>query len=146
MQEAESNQALAREQYGSRKKKTAIECALNKRLTFDILRQMKLSAGICSCDLKSCYDRIVHSFVSLEMQRSGSPAAAVESMFTTIHKLKHVVRTSFGDSEQSFGGGDWRELRQLRGVGQGNGEGTAIWAVISTVFLIYCETKVMSLR
>ena len=141
MQEAEKNKVLAREQYGSRKKKTAIECALNKRLTFDILRQIKVPAGICSCDLKSCYDRIVHSFASLAMQRAGAPVAAVESMFTTIQKLKHVVRTSFGDSEQSFGGEEWRELRQLQGVGQGNGAGPAIWAVISTVFFDLLRDK-----
>ena len=105
------------EQYGSRKKKTAIECALNKRLVFDILRQTKKTVGICSCDLKSCYDRIVHSFVSMVMQRVGSPTVAVESMFGTIQKLKHVVRTSHGNSEQSFLGEEWRELKQLQGLG-----------------------------
>ena len=67
MHEAKKIEVLARDQYGSRKTKTAIDCALNKRLTFDIIRQDKMPAGICSCDLKSCYDRIVHSFASLVM-------------------------------------------------------------------------------
>ena len=75
------------------------------------------------------------------MQRAEAPAAAVESMFTTIQKLKHIVRTSFGDSDQSFGGEEWRELRQLQGVGQGNGAGPAIWAVISTVFFDLLRDK-----
>ena len=75
------------------------------------------------------------------MQRIGAPVAAVESMFTTIQKLKHVVRTSFGDSDQSFGGEEWRELHQLQGVGQGNGAGPAIWAVISTVFFDLLRDK-----
>ena len=60
MMRAEEGGVLAKEQYGSRKQMTAIECALNKRLIFDILRQTKKPAGICSCDLKSFYDRIVH--------------------------------------------------------------------------------------
>ena len=47
----------------------------------------------------------------------GDPVIAVESMFGTIQKLKHFVRTSFGDSEQGFRGKKWRELRQLQGVG-----------------------------
>ena len=141
MQNAEACDLLALEQYGSRKKKTAIECALNKRLIFDILRQTKRPAGICSCDLKSCYDRIVHSFASLAMQRAGAPLSAVESMFSTIQKLKHVVRTSFGVSEQTFGGEDWRSLNPLQGVGQGNGAGPAIWAVISTVFFDLLREK-----
>ena len=129
------------EQYRNRKKKTAIECALNKRLIFDILRQTKRPAGICSCDLKSCYDRIVHSFVSMAMQRAGAPLSAVESMLSTIQKLKYVVRTSFGISEQTFGGEDWRSLNPLQGVGQGNGAGSAIWAVISTIFFDLLREK-----
>jgi len=114
---AESHKILALEQYGSRKNRTAIECELNKRLIFDILRQTKKPAGICSCDLKPCYDRIVHSFASMEMQRAGAPPAAIESMFATIQKLKHTVRTCHGDSTNSFGGEDWRHLDPLAGVG-----------------------------
>jgi hypothetical protein len=67
MYNAKEKGILAWKQYGSRKYRTAIECALNKVLMFDILRQTKLPGGICSCDLKSCYDRIVHSFASLAM-------------------------------------------------------------------------------
>ena len=68
------------------------------------------------------------------MRRAGAGESATVSMFETIQKLKHKVRTAFGDSEDSFGGEDWRELEALMGVGQGNGAGPAIWAVISTVF------------
>ena len=137
---------MAKEQYGSRKQMTAIECALNKRLIFDILRQTKKPAGICSCDLKSCYDRIVHSFASLAMQRAGAPKIAIDCMFETIQKLKHVVRTSFGESESSFGGEDWRILEQLQGIGQGNGAGPAIWAVISSVFFDMIRDKGLGLK
>ena len=71
------------------------------------------------------------------MQRAGSPAAARGSIFMTIQELKHVVRTSHWDFMTSFGGEDWRHLHPLRGIGQSNGTGSAIWAVISTVFLTY---------
>ena len=126
MKRAEQYGILAPEQYGSRKSRTAIECALNKRLMFDILRQTKRPGGICSCDLHSCYDRVVHSFASMAMQRAGAPPAAIKSMFSTIQKLKHVVRTCHGDSSHSFGGEDWRDIDPLHGVGQGNGAGPAI--------------------
>ena len=131
---AEKALILAKEQYGSRKKKSAITHALNKRLTFDILRQQRKGGGICSCDLKSCYDRIIHSFASLAMRRAGVAESATVCMFDTIQKLKHQVRTAFGDSEEFFGGEEWRELEALMGVGQGNGAGPAIWAVISSIF------------
>ena len=134
MSKVERALTLAKEQYGSRKRKSSISHALKKRLTFDILRQQKKGAGICSCDLKSWYDIIVHSFASLAMRRAGSEESATVCMFETIQKLKHKVRTAFGDSEDSFGGEDWRELEALMGVGQENGAGPAIWAVISTVF------------
>ena len=120
MQYGETHGVLAPEQYGSRKNRTAIECALNKRLLFDIMRQTKTAAGICSCDLKGCYDKILHNFASIAMQRCGAPRSAIRSMFTTIQKLKHIVRTAFGDSESSFGGEFLREIAQLHGVGQGN--------------------------
>ena len=141
MHHAEAHNILAPEQYGSRKNITAIVCALNKRLMFDILRQTKTPAGICSCDLHSCYDRVIHPFASVAMQRAGAPAAAIESMFGTIQRLKHVVRTCHGDSTSSFGGEDWREINPLHGVGQGNGAGPAIWAVISTVFFDLLRDK-----
>ena len=141
MQAAEDNGVIAREQYGSRKKMSALDCALNKCLMFDILRQLKRAGGICSCDLHSCYDRVVHSFASVAMQRAGAPLAAIESMFTTIQKLKHVVRTCHGDSVQSFGGESWREINPLQGVGQGNGAAPAIWAVISSVFFDLLRDK-----
>ena len=88
----------------------------------------------------------MHSFASLAMQRAGAPLSAVESMFSTIQKLKHVVRTPFGVSEQTFGGEDWRSLNPLQGVGKGNGAGPAIWAVISTVFWISFGKKDIYLK
>ena len=75
------------------------------------------------------------------MQRAGAPATAIESMFATIQQLKHIVRTCHGDSDRSFGGEDWRQIDPLHGVGQGNGAGPAIWAVISTVFFDLLRDK-----
>ena len=123
---AEQSRTIASQQYGSRKGMTAIECALNKRLLYDIARQTKRPLGVCSCDLKSCYDRILHNFAAVAMQRAGAPRPAIVSMLNTIGNLKHAVRTVYGDSEETFGGEDWRHLNPLHGVGQGNGAGPAI--------------------
>jgi hypothetical protein len=64
MYTAEQLQVVAKERYGSRKNKAAIEQCLNKRLTFDLTRQLKRPLAMCSNDAKSCYDRIVHSVAS----------------------------------------------------------------------------------
>ena len=93
---AETAKVLAKEQYGSRKH------ALNKRLVIDLARQKRVPTGICSCDLKSCYDRIGHAFASLAMRRGGAPIEPIISMFRTIQKLVHYVRTAFGYCTSQF--------------------------------------------
>ena len=132
-QTAEKHGCLAPEQYGSRKKHMAIEHALNKRLTFDILRQQRLPAVWCANDAKSCYDQIVHSVASLCMQRCGVQEAPALSMFKCIQQLRHHIRTAYGTSTRWFGGDDQTVIPH--GIGQGNGAGPAIWAVVSTPVL-----------
>jgi hypothetical protein len=133
MYTAERLQQVAKEQYGSRKDKAAIEQCLNKRLTFDLARQLKRPLAMCSNDARSCYDRIVHSVASLCMRRMGVEEPPIVCMFTTIQNLKHHIRTVYGDSELSLTGKLWAV--PIQGVGQGNGAGPQIWAVVSTPVL-----------
>ena len=133
MYHTEDMAMLAPEQFGSRKRLSAIEHCVNKRLTFDLWRQKKRPGALCANDAKSCYDRIVHSVASLCMQRVGLPIGPIICMFTTIQNLHHHIRTIYGDSEVSFGGDLWAV--PVQGVGQGNGAGPHIWAVVSTPVL-----------
>ena len=130
---AEDLEIIAREQYGSRKNFSAVDHSLNKTLTFDLIRQNKRPGALCANDAKSCYDRIVHSVASLAMQRMGVDRAPIVCMFTTIQKLEHYIRTIYGDSEYNFSGKLWTV--PIQGVGQGNGAGPQIWAVVSTPVL-----------
>ena len=50
----EANGLLAKEQYRSRKQKSAVQHAANKQLVLDILRQYIISAIYCMNDAKSC--------------------------------------------------------------------------------------------
>ena len=50
---AEKYNIIAEEQYGSRKKHDSITAALNKQLTFDILRLQKKAAILALIDAKS---------------------------------------------------------------------------------------------
>ena len=65
MAHAKRHGNLAMEQYGSRKNLSAILHAVNKVLSFDLIRQYKAPAALCSNDTKSCYDWIIHSVASL---------------------------------------------------------------------------------
>jgi Reverse transcriptase (RNA-dependent DNA polymerase) len=131
-------QAMAPEQFGSRKHHQSIDQCLNKRLTFDLSRQLHMPMELCANDAKSCYDRIVHSVASLCMQRIGCPAPAVHTMFETLQNLRHHVRTRYGDSLASYNASD-ADI-PIQGLGQGNGAGPTIWALISTPVLNLLRT------
>ena len=130
MRYAEANHLLAPEQYGSRKAHSVVYQALNKVLTYDIARQSRQPIALCSNDAKSCYDRIVHGAAGLAMQRCGVPTPFVEASLRPIQQLRHYIRTTYGDSVISFSASDG-DL-PAHGIGQGNGAGPAIWAVVST--------------
>jgi hypothetical protein len=133
MYTAEQLQVVAKEQYGSRKNKAAIKQCLNKRLTFDLARQLKRPLAMYPNGAKSCYDRIVHSVASLCMRRTGGEEPPIVCMFTTIQNLHHSIRIVYGNPELTFSGQLWTVPIQV--VGQGNGAGPQIWAVVSTPFL-----------
>jgi hypothetical protein len=84
--------------------------------------------------MKGCYDRIVHSFASMCMQRWGVPRQAIHAMFLTLQNLRHYVSTCFGESKVFFDAKDVHPIA-IQGIGQGNGAGPQIWAAISTVIL-----------
>ena len=50
----EANNLIAEEQYGSRKHKTAIDQALNKRIIFDLWKCQQKTASLCSNDARQC--------------------------------------------------------------------------------------------
>jgi hypothetical protein len=136
---APDQHVIAPEQFGSRKRKRAITHCINKRLTFDHMRQLRHPRALCASDLKSCYDRVVHAIASLAMRRVGMPVEPIICMLSTIQDLEHHVRTIYGDSKKSFGGNLW--LVPCQGLGQGNGAGPQIWAVVSTPVLNYLRSE-----
>ena len=116
---AELNNALAKEQYGSRKGKSAIHHALHKRLTYDIIRAYKRPGAVCSNDAKSCFDRVVHSVAMLAYRRLGIEIPPVQCMLQTIQHMKHHIRTAYGDSEIALDGTG--QVIPFQGILQGNG-------------------------
>jgi hypothetical protein len=73
------------------------------------------------------------------MQRLGVPRSIINCLFTTLQEAIHKVRTGFGDSKAHYGGSVW--LVPIHGIGQGNGAGPAIWAVVSTPLLNVLRAK-----
>ncbi len=99
----------------------------------DVVYQRKLLAVICSNDAKSCYDCIVHGFTALAALCLGIPLMAIQVMFGTIQQLRHFIQTAYRDSLLSFSG--TASSKPIQGLGQGNGAGPAIWAIVSSPIL-----------
>jgi hypothetical protein len=113
------------------------DCGLNKVLSYDIIRQRRTPAALCSNDVKSCYDRIVHSIANICLQRVGVQANTCQVMLGTLQQMKHYVKAAYGTSEQSYG-----SIRiPLQGVLQGNGAGPAIWLLISSSMINMLRTQ-----
>jgi len=136
MEFGEKHNLLAEEQYGSRKSKSAIDHALNKRLVLDIIRQTKTPAIYCANDAKSCYDRILLMVAYLTMRKFGSAEMAAKCAVSGLIQMEHRVRTVYGDSESYYGGHKWHDEGKFpHGNGQGNGDGPSLWAAISSPLL-----------
>jgi hypothetical protein len=57
-------------------------------------------------------------------------------MFEMLQQAVHHVRTAYGVSHKTYGGGNIKGINMpLHGIGQGNGASPAIWAVISCLIL-----------
>ena len=139
MEYGEKNGTLAEEQYGSRKAKSAIEHALNKRLILDVARQTKKECIYIANDAKSCYDRILMMVAYFAMVKNGIDPLVAKSCIAGILDMEMRIRTTHGDSEVTYGGEKW--LKVPHGCGQGNGYGPAIWACISSPLLIILKKK-----
>lgn len=139
MEFAEEKELLAREQFGSRKNKSAIEHAVNKRLTLDFSRQFKLNCVYIANDAKSCYDRILLMVAYLMMRQTGLNERAAISSISTLVGMEMKIRTAHGISKVKYGGLEWEKFPH--GIGQGNGYGPAIWALISSPLLYILREK-----
>ena len=138
MDHAEKHNMIAREQYGSRKGHCSSDHAVNKRLSFDLIRLFRRPAALCSNDAKSCYDRILHSIAAIAMRRLGMPVPPIECMLISIQQMNHYIRTTHGDSETPYS--SRHTLIPFQGVLQGNGAAPAIWVAVSTPLLNMMRT------
>ena len=133
MQSALKNNTIAVEQY-SRPARSCIAHALNRRLTADDRQSKRLCWALAMSDLTGCYDRIIHNAAALALLRIGVSHAKIHSMFGSIQRMIHRVRTVFGDSETTYGGDDFENwLFAPQGSIQGNAAGPAIWSILSSI-------------
>lgn len=89
----------------------SVEAVIFKRLFFDLLRLQQRPGSVVSNDLRSCFDRIPHPVGSLACRRLCINPQAITTIFTTLQKMKHFVRTGYGDSETYYTGDEDKPLQ-----------------------------------
>ena len=104
MRHAESVGAMPREQYGGRKWMCAALLAMEKVISFDIIRQQNLAAAHKGLDATQCYDRLAHPPSGLAMDKYGGHEAATTSMFNVLQNAEHKVTTAYEVSKSTYGG------------------------------------------
>jgi len=135
---AETLELLADEQYGSCQHKAAVLQCLNKGLFYNLIRQWRRLAALCSNNVKSCYEQITLLVAVLSLCWLGTPLPTAQSMMKALHRMNHHIRMMYGDSQQSASRKTWN--KPIAGISQGNGTGPSIWAAVSSpMFNIMCQ-------
>jgi hypothetical protein len=133
---AENINKIPSEAYAKRGHRT-IDCALNKILTLDIIRQWKVPAALCCNDAKQCYDHILHANSNIYLQRVGGCPKTCFVRLGTLQQMQHHIKTAYRISKDSYG----CVQIPLQGVLQGNGAGPAIWMLISIPLINMLRTQ-----
>ena len=97
--------------------KKSIMRAVNKKMIYGVIHLQRKHDILCSNDAKSCYDCILHSVASMEMQRLGRQANPMKCMIGILQDLEHQIRTAYVTLE-SFMHND--PPIPLQGIFQGN--------------------------
>ena len=129
MQCAERSDNIPKEQYISSNEKKSIMEDVNKRLLYDVIYLQRQRAILCSNEAKYCYERIVHSVVSMSIQQMGMTAQPMKFMLGRLQDLEHPIRTAYVTSESSMHNDS---PIPLQGICQGNGAGPNIWVAVSS--------------
>ena len=77
------------------------------RLFYNLVRQKKATSTSVFSDLIYNYDLVVHIIASLAMQRVNVPKEQINCTFSTLQNMLHLVRTAFGDPDNTYGGDIW---------------------------------------
>lgn len=130
---AEDNNSMPEELFGGRQNLSAQLVAVNRRLVTDTFRQKRRSGVIAGVDAAQCYDRIVHSLSILLSQKEGAPLSSPMMMFEVIQSMTYFIRTTFRDSNTSYGG---KQNLPFQGSYQGNEASPAMWLVLSMYLVL----------
>jgi hypothetical protein len=115
------------EQAGSRPGCSAIEMGLGKIITYEIIRNMRLHAGVIYNDAKACYDRIIENLSNIALQHQGLPLQIARLHAQTFRQIEYRIKHKLGISHSSH---KHNCPAPVYGVGQGACDAPARWGFV----------------
>jgi len=119
---------LADEQGGSRQGRSAIDLACKKVVIYDILRTTKDEAIDVGNDAAACFDRMIESCQNLSCRQQGADIEYLRLHAQTHEQLRYYVKHAYGVSIEY---NEYTPEHPWYGAGQGAGDATIRWAVLS---------------
>ena len=110
----------------------SITVALNKVLSYDILRVTKRQGGSFDNDAEGCYDRIVPPHAMLCCRRMGLPKSSAMMLTQILQNTVYKLNTGHGLSAKVYLS---NQTRRILGTGQGSGASPCILTLILDTIL-----------
>jgi hypothetical protein len=123
----EDEQMMPPMQFGSRPSKMCISPMLNKVVSYDLVRQTKVSGAFIKNDAIGCYDHLVKSIVFLELRHLGIPVSLLKAIQGAWNNAYHHIKTKHGTSTVTYQN---TAAHQLFGPGQGLTTGPTLWGIL----------------
>jgi hypothetical protein len=137
LQAAKKLGVLSDLQFGARSGYMCISCVLLKRLSYDIIRQLRTTAVAFDKDAKACYDRMIPSIGVILARGVGVDKSVTTTLATTTKRMKFHVKTAFGVSPGYF---NTTSTVAILGLLQGSAAVGALWALfLSLLFKVLDE-------
>ena len=108
------------------------DISATQELIYDINRRLKTDHASNENDAKSCYDRIVTSLMSLVNRANGMPKSWVRTHARVITQAKFHIKSLLGISDLFY---THSEDSPVYGTGQGTGDSSNQWGMLSSIIL-----------
>lgn len=119
------------------KKHKAISVCLSKVLLNSLLHPKQQCGAIAMNDTKGCFDHIVHTIVIMVLLSFGMSSVATRTLFETLQKVDHHIKTGYGVSTVAYGNGTF----PTQGTKKGNSNRPTVWGLISLNMIAMMKNK-----
>ena len=115
--------------------------SLNKKISYNLIQQMKQLATSFDNGAKGCYNFIIPPHAMIACQRLGLPKKSAEMITIVLKNTAYLIKTGHGPGARKY---QTTALYRILGVGQGTGSAPCIWTTILDTILWSVSMKYAS--